>query len=113
VHYRIQMRKLWSALRIGLRLAQPLWPGFGKLAPQSGVQITRALLNKLIRCIRIEVVCAGYRLLRDCNSLLRLQLVDQRLNVGRRRYSVRLAVDDESGGRAGSKEREVIDVGLG
>src|SRR5579862_4741559 len=59
-----------------------------------------------------EVVGALHDLLLDLDALLGLQLVDQRLDILRRRYLVVLAVNDETRRRAGGEEGEVVEVRL-
>src|SRR5690606_11816661 len=70
------------------------------------------LFDQRVMHVRLEVIGAGNRALRDRDSLLRVQLVYESLHVLRRRHAVVAAVDDEAGRWAGCQEREVVEVWL-
>src|ERR1700724_932626 len=58
-----------------------------------------------------EVVGAGHDLLLDHDALLRLELLDEAGHVLLRHHGILIAVDDQTRGRAGGQEREVVEIG--
>ncbi len=78
--------------------------------PRARVEIVAAEVDQMLDLVLEEVVRALHDRVVDLDALLGLQLVDERLDVLRRRDLVLVAMDDEARRRAGGEEGEVVEV---
>src|ERR1700733_8112279 len=78
---------------------------------ETHIEIRRDRLHQRLKLAIEEMIRAGDDLLIDHDALLRLELLDQRIDVFRRHYRILLAMDDQAGGRAGREEGEVVEIG--
>src|SRR4051794_15830514 len=75
------------------------------------VEISADRLHQRLDLAIEEMVGAGDDLLLDHDALLRFELLDKAADVLVGNYSVAIAVNNQPGGRAGRKEREVVEIG--
>ena len=93
-------------------LAQALRLGFDQFAIQAAVEIVGAFSDDFVGHAGEEVVGTDHRLLRNGDTLLRLQLIHKALNVLGRCDLILIAMKDQAGRGARCEEREIIGVWL-
>src|SRR6185312_1253086 len=85
--------------------------GLYRIGREPHVEVIVDRLHQLVELVGEEVVRAGDQVVVDGDVPLRPKLVDQFLDRAWSNDLVRLALDDDSGRRAGREEAEIVHVG--